>query len=118
MVEFWINYSAWLRHGPSKVWSPLVSLIRLTLIEADANRLISAATVLEAGLAIEARYGSAGGRELDLLVAKASLSIEAVTAQQAEVAREAWRRPGQGGHGAGQKCGRRLGMSRGRGRGE
>src|SRR5947209_6891824 len=70
-------------------------------IEADANRLISAATVLEAGLVIEARYGSAGGRELDLLVAKASLSIEAVTAQQAEVAREAWRRYGQGRHAAG-----------------
>src|SRR5438045_4789744 len=70
-------------------------------IEADANRLISAATVLEAGLVIEARYGSAGGRELDLLVAKASLSIEAVTAQQAEDARKAWRRDGKGQHAAG-----------------
>ena len=74
-------------------------------IEADANRLISAATVLEAGLVIEARYGSAGGRELDLLVAKASLSIEAVTAQQAEVAREAWRRYGKGRHAAGLNFG-------------
>src|SRR5205814_3469667 len=39
-------------------------------MEADANRLVSAATVVEAGLVIEARYGSAGGRELDLLIAK------------------------------------------------
>ncbi len=74
-------------------------------IEGDANRLISAATMVEAGLVIEARHGSAGGRELDLLAAKASLSIEAVTAQQAEVAREAWRRYGKGRHAAGLNLG-------------
>ena len=74
-------------------------------MEADANRLVSAATVVEAGLVIEARYGSAGGRELDLLIAKASLSIEAVSPQQAEVAREAWRRYGKGRHAAGLNFG-------------
>jgi len=74
-------------------------------IEGDASRLISAATMVEAGLVIEARHGSAGGRELDLLAAKASLSIEAVTAQQAEVAREAWRRYGKGRHAAGLNLG-------------
>ena len=65
-------------------------------MEGDANRLISAATVVEAGVVIESRYGSAGGRELDLFIVKASLSIEADTAQHAEVAREAWRRYGKG----------------------
>jgi ribonuclease VapC len=74
-------------------------------MEADPNRLISAATVVEAGVVIEARYGSAGGRELDVLIVKASLSIEAVTAQQAEVAREAWRRYGKGRHSAGLNFG-------------
>jgi len=74
-------------------------------MEADANRLISAATVVEAGVVIESRYGSAGGRELDLFIAKATLSIEAVTAQQAEVAREAWRRYGKGRHSAGLNFG-------------
>ena len=74
-------------------------------MEADANHLISAATVVEAGVAIEERYGSAGGRELDLFIARASLSIEAVTAQQAEVAREAWRRYGKGRHSAGLNSG-------------
>ena len=49
-------------------------------LESDTTRLISAATVVEAGLLIEARYGAAGGRELDLLIAKAGLSTEAVTA--------------------------------------
>jgi ribonuclease VapC len=74
-------------------------------MEADPNRLISAATVVEAGVVIEARYGSAGGRELDVLIVKASLSIEAVTAQQVEVAREAWRRYGKGRHSAGLNFG-------------
>ena len=69
-------------------------------IEADANRLISAATLVETGLVIESRYGAAGGRELDVLVAKAGLSIEPVTAEQADVAREAWRRYGKGRHSA------------------
>jgi ribonuclease VapC len=74
-------------------------------VESDATRLISAATVLEAGLVIEARYGSEGGRELDLLIAKAGLSVEAVTAEQANVAREAWRRFGRGRHSAGLDLG-------------
>lgn len=74
-------------------------------LEADATRLISAATVVEAALVIESRYGAAGGRELDLFIAKASLSIEAVTPQQAEIAREAWRRYGKGRHSAGLNFG-------------
>ena len=67
-------------------------------IEADGTRLISAASVFEAAVVIESRYGPEGGRELDLLVAKAGLSVEPVTAQQAEIAREAWRRFGKGRH--------------------
>jgi ribonuclease VapC len=69
-------------------------------IEADANRLMSAATLVETGLVIESRYGAAGGRELDVLIAKAGLSIEPVTAEQSDVAREAWRRYGKGRHSA------------------
>ena len=67
-------------------------------IEADGTRLMSAASVLEAAVVIESRYGPDGGRELDLLVAKAGLSVEPVTAQQAEIAREAWLRFGKGRH--------------------
>jgi ribonuclease VapC len=74
-------------------------------LESDPTRLISAATVVEAGIVIEARYGSVGSRELDLLIAKAGLSIEAVTAEQADVAREAWRRYGKGRHSAGLNLG-------------
>src|SRR2546430_11037201 len=74
-------------------------------LESDATRPISAVPVVEAGLLIESRYGSAGGRELDLFIAKASLSIEAVTPEQAEAAREAWRRYGRGRHSAGLNFG-------------
>ena len=69
-------------------------------LEADATRLISAASVVETGLVTEARFGAAGAREFDLLLAKADLSIQPVTAEQAEVAREAWRRYGRGRHSA------------------
>ncbi len=74
-------------------------------LESDPIRLISAATVVETGLVIESRYGSAGSRELDLLIAKAGLSIESVTPQQAELVREAWRRYGKGRHSAGLNFG-------------
>ncbi|MDN5872172.1 MAG: type II toxin-antitoxin system VapC family toxin [Nitrococcus sp.] len=74
-------------------------------IESDLTRLLSAASVVEAGLVIESRYGAAGGRELDVLIAKAGVSIEAVTAEQADVAREAWRRFGKGRHTAGLNFG-------------
>ncbi len=69
-------------------------------IEADPTRLISASTLLEAGIVIEARLGAAGGKELDLLVAKAGVVIEPLTADQAGIAREAWRRFGKGRHAA------------------
>lgn len=67
-------------------------------IESDPVKLVSAATLVEAGVVVEARYGADGGRELDLLVAKASVQIEPVTLEQALVAREAWRRFGKGRH--------------------
>ena len=69
-------------------------------IEADPTRLISAATLLEVGIVMEARLGAAGGKELDLLVAKAGVVIEPLTADQASTAREAWRRFGKGRHAA------------------
>lgn len=67
-------------------------------LEQDRTRLMSAATLVETGLVIEARYGTRGGHELDLLIAKADIKVEAVTMEQAEVARDAWRRFGRGQH--------------------
>jgi ribonuclease VapC len=67
-------------------------------IEADPVRLLSAATLLETAIVIEARVGDAGGRELDLLVHKAAIEVVAVDAGQADVARHAYRRFGKGRH--------------------
>lgn len=68
------------------------------VFEETPVRLLSAASFLEASLVIEARYGEAGGRELDLLVTKSGLEIMPVTVEQAEVARVAFRRFGKGRH--------------------
>jgi ribonuclease VapC len=74
-------------------------------ITADPVRLISAATLLETAMVIEARLGDAGGRELDLWLHKAQIETIAVDVRQAEVARRAWRRYGKGRHPAGLNYG-------------
>lgn len=67
-------------------------------IDDDPVRLVSTAAYLEAAIVVEARLGEAGGREFDLLVHKAGFELVAVTAEQADVARNAWRTFGKGRH--------------------
>jgi ribonuclease VapC len=67
-------------------------------IDADPVRLMSAASYLETAIVVESRLGEPGGRELDLLLHKAGIEIVAVTAEQADAARDAWRRFGRGRH--------------------
>lgn len=74
-------------------------------IEADPVRFVSATSVVEAGIVIEARVGEAGGREFDLLLHKASIQIVAVDGEQAELARHAYRTFGKGRHTAGLNYG-------------
>jgi ribonuclease VapC len=74
-------------------------------IDADPVRLLSAASYLETAIVVEARLGAAGGRELDLLVHKAAIEVAAVTAEQVEIGRDAWRRFGKGRHEAGLNFG-------------
>lgn len=69
-----------------------------TAIESDPVRLISAATVLEAAILMETRAGESGGRELDLLLHKASFQIVAVTKEHLEIGRLAFRTYGKGRH--------------------
>lgn len=64
-------------------------------------RLLSAATLVEAGLIVQYRFGDDGARDLDLLLSKLRVEIVAVTAQQAGIARRAHRQYGQGRHPAG-----------------
>ena len=76
-----------------------------TAMANDTVRLLSAATLLETAIVIESRYGPAGGRELDLLLHAAQVEVVSVSREQAEMAREAWRRFGRGRHRAGLNYG-------------
>lgn len=74
-------------------------------IAAASRRLISAATLVECGIVVEARRGEIAGRELDLLLHRADIAVIPLDAQQAELARSAWRRFGRGNHPAGLNLG-------------
>ena len=67
-------------------------------IEAGSPLLLSAASLFEASMVIESRKGEAGGRELDLLIYRSGIEVLAVDQDQAETARQAWRRFGKGRH--------------------
>jgi ribonuclease VapC len=70
----------------------------LKAIIGDTNRLISAATVVETGIVLEGRQGDSAGREFDLFVVRANLQVVTVDAEQADLARSAWRKYGKGRH--------------------
>lgn len=74
-------------------------------IALDQRRLISAFNLLETAIVIEAKKGEAGGRELDLLLHRAQIEPVAMTSDQAELARSAWRKYGKGNHPAGLNIG-------------
>jgi ribonuclease VapC len=75
------------------------------LIEAAQTRLISAVSVLEAGMLVEARKREAGALELDSFLMRARLDVVPFDAEQAQVARLAFRRYGKGLHPAGLNFG-------------
>jgi ribonuclease VapC len=75
------------------------------VLEEEETRLVSAATLLETGIVIEARKGEAGGRELDLVIHKAGIDVVPVDAEQVAEARRAYRRFGRGRHAAGLNLG-------------
>jgi len=70
-------------------------------IVAASSRLISAATLLEAGMVIEGRRGGGAGREFDLFIVRTLIKIVPIDAELADLARSAWRKYGKGRHPAG-----------------
>jgi len=74
-------------------------------LEADPIRLMSAASLLETAIVVEARLGEAGGQELDLLLDNAQVTIVPFTAEHAKIARQAFRTYGKGRHPAGLNYG-------------
>jgi ribonuclease VapC len=77
----------------------------LELILSSDVRLMSAANVFETVIVLEARKGEAAGREFDLFLLRANISVEPVDAEQIEIARLAWRKYGKGRHSAGLNFG-------------
>ncbi len=74
------------------------------ILQAD-SRLVSAANIFETGIVLEAKGGQALGREFDLFVVRANFQVVSVDAEQAELARSAWRKFGKGRHRAGLNFG-------------
>jgi ribonuclease VapC len=67
-------------------------------VAAAESLSMSAATLVEAGIVMQARYGDAGVLQLDLFVDRTNTRVHAVTHAQADLAREAFRRFGKGRH--------------------
>jgi ribonuclease VapC len=75
------------------------------LIAADEVRLLSAVSRVECTCVIEGRKRAAGRADLDLFLREAAIEVAPVTADQAEIACEVFRRFGRGRHPAGLNIG-------------
>jgi ribonuclease VapC len=67
-------------------------------IDAEPVRLLSVASLTECSIVVSSRRAAAGLRDLDQLVSRAGIQLEAVDVEQAYVARDAWQRFGKGRH--------------------
>jgi ribonuclease VapC len=74
-------------------------------IDADPVRLLSAGTLLEISVVVEARFGPQGIRELDLLLQRAQVEVISVIREHVELGRSAFRNFGKGCHPAGLNFG-------------
>lgn len=74
-------------------------------IAAAPRRLVSTGTLIESSIVVESRRGEVAGRELDLFLHRADVCAVAGDADQALLARAAWRRYGKGRHRAGLNFG-------------
>jgi len=69
--------------------------ISRAIVQAEV-RLLSAASMLETSIVIENRRGETGKQDFERLLQKAGIEVVAVTEEQAEVARQAYRDYGKG----------------------
>jgi ribonuclease VapC len=77
----------------------------LNSIKAADRRVISAATLVEAGIVAESRGGEQGARDLDAALARLKVDVAPLTVSHAMHARRAFRRYGKGRHAAGLNLG-------------
>lgn len=77
----------------------------LRAIVQTPNKSVSAATVLETAIVLEARKGEAAGKELDLFIQDAGIRIVPVDTTHLSLARLGYRAYGKGRHPAGLNFG-------------
>ena len=65
-------------------------------IEVADSRSLSIASLVEASIVIEARYGAEGVRHLDQFLDRADVAVVAVDVEQGKIARQAFSRFGKG----------------------
>ena len=68
------------------------------LIARAERKRLSAATLVELSIVVQARWEDSGERVLDLFIAKAGIDIIPVDTDQARLARLAWKQFGKGRH--------------------
>jgi ribonuclease VapC len=88
------------------------AIVAIVLGEPDAERYLealrhspgppslSAANAVEATIVVEARQGPEASRDLSLLIDVSGIAVVPVTADQVQLAVDAWRRFGKGRHSA------------------
>lgn len=69
------------------------------------ERVMSAASFVELGIVLEARFGPVGGAVADRFIREAAIEVAPFDLDQAHVAIGAWRRYGKGRHPAGLNLG-------------
>ena len=78
------------------LWNEPDAPVFAAAIDAASNRRMSAGTYLEIAILVDARRNPIASRPIDELIAEAAISIEPVTAEQARIARPAYRDFGKG----------------------
>ena len=67
-------------------------------IATATSRRMSVVSLMETTIVLESLSGPAAGYELDAFLKEAGIELDPVTADQAQAARRAWRRFGEGNH--------------------
>ena len=78
------------------LWNEPDAPVFAAAIDAASNRRMSAGTYLEIAILVDARRNPIASRRIDELIAEGAISIEPVTAEQARIARQAYRDFGKG----------------------
>ena len=84
---------------------PDAQFILTTMARHAGDLVIGAATLVEAGIVVEAKHGSQAAADLKLLLDSLRVTVVALDEAQAAAAVAAWRRFGKGRHPAGLNLG-------------